>query len=101
MAKLSVASLKIADFQRLLITRVCGLMALQAQAVIVGWQVYSLTHDPFMLGLTGLVEAVPAISCALFSGHIVDNSRPWRVYVSCFGLLMLNTLMLYLTAGGI
>jgi MFS family permease len=101
MAGLSITSLKIADFRRLLITRMCGLMALQAQAVIVGWQVYSLTHDPFMLGLTGLVEAVPAISCALFSGHVVDNNRPYKIYVLCFGLLVLNTLMLFLTAGGI
>lgn len=101
MAKLSIASLRIKDFQRLLITRVCGLMALQAQAVIVGWQVYSLTKDPFMLGLTGLVEAIPAISCALFSGHVVDTHRPWAVYVACFGLLLANTFMLFLVGSGV
>lgn len=101
MANLSVNVLRLADFRRLLCTRMCGLMALQAQAVIVGWQIYSLTKDPFMLGLAGLVEAVPAIACALFSGHVVDISRPHRVYLTCLAVLALNTLALFLFAGGI
>lgn len=101
MANLSVNVLRLADFRRLLCTRMCGLMALQAQAVIVGWQIYSLTKDPFMLGLAGLVEAVPAIACALFSGHVVDISRPHRVYLICLSVLAANTLALFLFAGGI
>lgn len=101
MANLSVSVLRLADFRRLLCTRMCGLMALQAQAIIVGWQVYSITKDPFMLGLAGLVEAVPAIACALFSGHVVDISRPHRIYLSCLAVLALNTFALFLFAGGI
>lgn len=85
----------------MLFARMFAMMALQAQAVIVGWQVYSITKDPFMLGLTGLAEALPAISCALFAGHIVDISRPHRVLLSCIGALVLNTLVLFLFAGGI
>lgn len=77
-----------------------GMMALHAQAVIVGWQVYSITKSTFMLGLTGLTEALPAIACALVSGHIVDISRPHRIYVSCLGVLALNGIGLWLVAGG-
>ena len=62
MAKLSLNVLKLRDFRLLLSTRVLGIMAIQAQDVIVGWQIYSLTHDVFMLGLAGLTEAVPAIA---------------------------------------
>jgi len=76
-------------------------MALQAQAVIVGWQIYSLTGDLLMLGLVGLVEAVPAIACALFAGHVVDISRPHFVFRMCIGTIALNTLFLLLFAGGI
>lgn len=97
----SVNVLRIGDFRRLLCIRICMVTALQAQAVIVGWQVYSLTKDPFMLGLTGLIEAVPAIICALFAGHIVDSSRPHRIFAFCIGALALNTLLLLLLAGGI
>ncbi|MFZ8528494.1 hypothetical protein ACO1NJ_14320, partial [Staphylococcus aureus] len=79
---LSISVLRNHDFRLLLATRLLAMVALQAQAVIVGWQVYTLTHDPFMLGLVGLAEAVPALACALFSGHWVDVGKPYRIYVS-------------------
>lgn len=101
MAKFSIAVLKLPDFRRLVLTRSFALMALQSQAVIVGWQIYSITKDPFMLGLTGLVEAIPALTTALFAGHIVDNSRPHRVYQTALGVLALNTFVLWLLAGGV
>lgn len=101
MARFSIDVLRIPDFRRLVLTRSFALMALQAQAVIIGWQVYSITKDPFMLGLAGLVEAVPALICALFAGYIVDISRPFRIYMAALGVLALNTLMLLLLAGGV
>lgn len=101
MSKLSTAVLKLPDFRRLWLTRSFALMALQAQAVIIGWQVYSLTHNPFMLGITGLVEAIPAIGCALFAGHIVDHARPFKIWRRCMGIMTLNSFALFLFAGGI
>jgi MFS family permease len=101
MSSLSLSVLKIRDFRLLVLARVFITTALKAQAIIVGWQIYSITKDPFMLGLTGLVEAAPAISCALFCGVIVDTSRPHRVYIIATIALLLNTLMLLLIAGGV
>ena len=98
---LSVGLLRSRDFRLLLLSRMFTVMALQAQAIIVGWQVYSLTHDPFMLGLTGLTEALPAIVCSLVSGHLVDNNRPHFIFLCCLGALVLNTLLLFLIGGGI
>lgn len=97
---LSVAVLRNRDFRLLLATRLLGLTALQAQAVIVGWQVYTLTHNPFMLGLVGLAEAVPALLCALFAGHWVDMGRPFRIYVGCLSVMALNMVMLLAVGGG-
>src|SRR4051812_41116660 len=99
--KLSLSVLRTKDFRLLLLTRMCVMMALQSQAVIVGWQVYSLTKDPFLLGLTGLTEAVPAIFGAFFSGHIVDIGQPRKIYTLCIATLALNTFMLLIIAGGI
>lgn len=98
---LSFEVLKTRDFTRLMLARMIGVSALQAQAVIIGWQIYELTRDPLLLGLTGLAEAVPALSCALFAGNIVDKTRPQRVGAMCFGALVLNTLALYLIGSGI
>lgn len=100
MPKLSYDVLKNSDFRFLVLTQMCTAMALQAQAVIVGWQVWSLTHSLFLLGMVGLIEAVPAIISALFSGHVVDTNRPHRVYLACLSTLALNTILLLLIAGG-
>jgi len=98
---LSFNVLKIPDFRFLMSSRMFTNMALQAQAIIVAWQVYSITHSPWMLGLTGLAEAVPALTCALFSGHVVDGNRPQFVLFASQVVLTLNTLMLFLIGGGI
>ncbi len=101
MTKLSFTVLRNKHFRLLLLTRMFALTAMQAQAVIVGWQVYEITGSVLMLGLTGLAEAIPAISCALFAGHFVDTHHPRRIYALCLGGLALNTLALFILAGGI
>lgn len=97
---LSFTVLKSRDFRLLLFTRMFSLSALQAQAVIIGWQIYVLTKDPFLLGLAGLMEAVPAIACALFAGYVVDHSRAQRVYLYCLAALTVTTMLLFLIGGG-
>jgi len=69
--------------------------AIQMQSVIVGWQVYDLTHDPFSLGLIGLSEAIPFLIVALFAGHVADlfNRKSIiaitaSVYVVCAVILL-------------
>lgn len=100
MNRLSLNVMRIPAFRVLLCSRICVLMALQAQAVIVGWQVYSITKSPLMLGLTGLAEAVPAIACAFFAGHFVDTANPRKIYILALGALLLNTIALFYFAGG-
>lgn len=100
-SKLSFDVLKIREFRLMVLTRMFSLSALQAQAVIIGWQIYTLTKDPLLLGLTGLAEAIPAIACALFAGYIVDHSRPQRVYLYCLLALTLNTAVLFLIGSGL
>lgn len=50
----------------------CFTMAWQMQGVIVGWQVYEFTKDPFSLGLIGLSEAIPFIVTSFYGGHTAD-----------------------------
>lgn len=71
-------------------------MALQCQAVIVGWHIYALKHDPLLLGLIGLAEAVPAIGFAFWSGHIVDRNKPSLVHRISLFVLLLNSVILWL-----
>ena len=66
------AVLKIRDFAFLITGRLLITLALQIQAMAVGWQIYSITGDPLSLGLVGLAEALPAIGVGLYAGHIAD-----------------------------
>jgi MFS family permease len=66
------ASIRIKDYRRLISARFLFTFATQMQSVIVGWQIYQLTHDALSLGMIGLAEAIPYLSITLFAGHIAD-----------------------------
>lgn len=60
----------------------------QMQAVVVGWQIYELTHDPLSLGLVGLAEVVPYISFALFAGQLADRYDRRRIAIAALFLVL-------------
>ncbi|MHB8580390.1 MAG: MFS transporter [Ignavibacteriaceae bacterium] len=66
------ASLKINDFKWFVVARFLLTFAIQMQSVIVGWQIYEITHDALSLGLIGLSEALPFLSISLFAGQVAD-----------------------------
>ncbi len=67
-------------FYWFVVARFLFVMATQIQAVLMGWQMYDISHDPLQLGLIGLAEAVPALSLAIFAGWLVDRFNPFRFY---------------------
>ncbi len=66
-------ALKIAEVRWFLGAVASFTVAGRALMVIIGYQVYRLTHDPAALGWLGLVEAIPAISLVLIGGHVADH----------------------------
>ena len=61
------------------------------QFIIIEWEVYNITKDPLALGFIGLVEIVPAISMALFAGHIVDQKEKKKLFVlAIFAFLLVS-----------
>lgn len=89
------AALRFHDFRFFLITKILITMALQIQAVVVGWHVYSITHDPLSLGLIGLVEILPNFSVTLFAGHFADIYDRKKIVYSCFLALVMCSLALF------
>jgi MFS family permease len=67
------AALRHRDFRWYILSLFAMTAASQLQAVVVGWQVYSITHDPLSLGLMGLAEALPFIAVALPGGYLADR----------------------------
>ncbi len=91
------AVLKIKDFRAFISARFTLTFAIQMQSVIVGWQVYSITKDPFALGMIGLTEAIPFLCIAMFAGHVADIAdRRKIILISNFVLLLCSaTLFLF------
>ncbi|MEJ0055433.1 MAG: MFS transporter [Bacteroidota bacterium] len=81
------AALLIRDFRLFIGARFCVTLAIQMQAVVVGWQIYEITKDPLSLGLIGLAEAIPSIVVSLYAGHLADIIQRKQIIV--FTLLTL------------
>src|SRR5512133_3069272 len=61
------------DFRRLWTSILCSGIALQMAQVAIGWQVYSIRHNAFDLGLIGLAEFAPVPLLALPAGQLADR----------------------------
>ena len=66
-------------FRRLLVSIGASTLAGSALAVVLGYQVYTITRSPLALGYLGLVEAIPALSLALLGGHVADRADRRRI----------------------
>jgi MFS family permease len=98
------ATLRIADFRRLLLSHGTLTLAREAQIVVVGWQVFALTRDPLTLGLIGLAEALPYIAIALYAGHMADRTERRALAIGGTIALVLSAvalLVLTVTPGAI
>ena len=92
------ASLRLPNFRWFIVSLWALTIATQIQAVVVGWQVYAITHDPLSLGLVGLAEALPFITVALYAGHVADQrARRPVALISTAGMLLCALALLVLT----
>ena len=89
------------DFRRLWVSMLCSGLAMQMAQVAIGWQVYSIHHSPFDLGLIGLVEFVPVPLLALPAGNLADRlPRVTVVLVWGFADAIVTALLLVVTLHG-
>lgn len=77
------AALRIKEFNIFLLVRFALVFAWSMQFIVIEWEVYSLTKDPLSLGVIGLMEIIPALSTALFAGHIVDQKEKRGLLIKC------------------
>ncbi|MBS1549733.1 MAG: MFS transporter [Bacteroidetes bacterium] len=78
-----LSTLKIVEFRNLLFGRFLIILAFRMLATLLGWWVYQLTKDPFSIGLIGLSEVIPAVSCALYAGHVIDMNEKKKLLLIC------------------
>ena len=86
-------SVRIPEYRNLMAGRFLFISGLRMMGTLVGWWIYNLTNDPFAIGLIGLSEVIPAVSLALYAGHVIDLSEKRK--------LLLKGVILYFTAAAI
>jgi len=87
-------ALKVAEFRNLMTGRFLFIMGLRMMGTLVGWWIYELTNEPFAIGLIGLAEVIPAVSLALYAGHIIDISEKRKLLIKGVALYWICALTL-------
>src|SRR5688572_13819987 len=92
------AAVRIPEYRNLVAGRFFFIMSLRMMTTLVGWWIYELTNDPFAIGLIGLSEVIPALTMALYSGHIIDISEKRKLLLkSIFFYICSASLLLFLS----
>jgi len=84
------------------IARFLIVVAVEMQAVAVGWQVYEITKRPLDLGYVGLAQFLPGILLFPVSGHASDRFERRHVLSACYaGFAVCFALLLILAQRGV
>jgi len=89
-------SVRIPEFRNLVAGRFVFVMALRMMTTLLGWWIYNLTNAPFAIGLIGLSEVIPAVSLALYAGHVIDLSEKRMLLLRGIGLYFTAAMLLLL-----
>jgi MFS family permease len=89
------------DFALFVVVVLAMNLAEQMIAVAIGWQVYSIRHHAFDLGLIGLLEFAPVFLLAIPAGMLVDRvSRRLVLAASMALLIAIAALLMLVSATG-
>jgi MFS family permease len=88
------SSLKVVEFRNLMLGRFLFIMGLRMMGTLVGWWIYELTNEPFAIGLIGLAEVIPAVSLALYAGHVIDISEKRKLLLRGVSLYWICAIIL-------
>jgi MFS family permease len=94
------AAIRIKEFKNLVIGRFIFIIALRMMTTLVGWWIYQLTNTAFAIGLVGLSEVIPAVSFALYAGHVIDISeKRWMLLRGVLLYFVAASILLFLSSG--
>ena len=81
--------------------RLIATLAIQAQSVTIGWQVYTLSRrsfgveqSAFLVGMVGLVQFLPLFALTFIAGATADRRDRRLIMMSCLGLETVCVLIL-------
>ena len=94
-------ALRFPEFRYFLFTNFFVTIGLLIQEVIIGYELYRITHDPLAIGMIGLMEAVPFILLSLFGGHYSDKLSKRKIMLWSLSFMALASAALYYLSFGL
>ena len=92
MSGTSIKLLRNTAFRSVLLSNAAERLASSGMAVLLGFQVFEITHNPLDLGWLGLIESIPGVGLVLYGGHIADRHRRRTILLLTSGLFVLLAL---------
>ena len=86
------AAFRHSAFKRFFWARFLSASGVQIVSVAVGWQMWKVTGNAWLLGLIGLVQFLPALLLVLVTGLTADKLGRGRVMGCAIALMMISTL---------
>jgi MFS family permease len=77
------AALRHRDFRFLVTGRFITSFGNEMLSFAVGWELWLRTHEPFVLGMVGLVQVIPVLLLSLPAGHVADQYNRKRIVLIC------------------
>jgi MFS family permease len=75
------------DYRLYVASRFMWGLGVQIMTVAIGWLVYSLTSDPFALGLVGLAAFIPAVPLSILTGPVADRYDRRAIMIACCAVM--------------
>src|SRR6185503_18297442 len=73
------APLSYGDYRLLLTGRFISTFANEMLTFAISWELWLRTHEPFVLGMVGLVQVIPVLLLSLPAGHVADQYNRKRI----------------------
>jgi MFS family permease len=93
----SLSLLKQPYFKRFIVGQFSSLFAFHMITIILGWQMYNLTHRALDLGLIGLFQFLPQCLLVLATGYVADHFN--RKHVACLFEIIEGVITIVLALG--
>ncbi len=89
------------EFRRLFTGQSISLVGRQITIVAVPYQIFQLTHSPLLIGVVGVVQAVPLVLVSVLAGSLADRrDRRTLLLVTQMGLALTSAALAIVTALG-
>lgn len=75
------------DYRLYVAARFMWGLGVQIMTVAVGWLVYTVTSDPFALGLVGLAAFIPAVPLSVLTGPAADRYDRRAIMIACCSVM--------------